>query len=310
MLIATANNIDSMPAALIRPGRVDKFISLALPDKESRLKIIEYYLNILKLEKDLDLDQCVLITDGLSGADIKTIINETAIEAVNSGSNIITTNKIIEFTSRVEGKQIPKYKKGEGNQKEIEIVAYHELGHFITANVLEQVIKDVSIVRVDNVYGKVRIVKNKDILSKDELFNKIIIALGGRAAEEVFFGKHYIGSHNDIETAYTVLAESVNSGDYGFQYVFPVGYPGMVIPESLNEATHLKVTKLLSKAYEEALKIVKENKELIEKLMPELLEAGTLTGIQLSKYVKGIITKEAPPEKDVELEILDRIFSS
>src|SRR5690554_269236 len=300
MVIATVNHIRKIPDALIRPGRVDKHIGLSLPDEQSRREIISYYLNQIKLEKEIDINQVLLISDGMSGADIKTMINEAAILAINNNTNIITTRALMETGTRIDLKQLIHFDKPSENEEEDKIIAYHELGHFIVANKLNQTIKDVSIISDPTSAGRARMRPPSKVLTTNDLFNQAVIALGGRAAEEIMLNNKYTGSHHDILSAYQTIEYSIYNGDYGFEYVHKP--TSKIVTEEKQQKIIDKTNELMEIAYKQAFKIVKDNKDIIEKIHPILLKEKSLTGIQLSEFVEGKIEKDSNQNNEEDLE--------
>lgn len=286
MLIATTNRLRLMPPALIRPGRVDKHITLANPDEKSRQKIIDFYMDKIKLEKAYDKKQFLLITDGLTAADIKTIVNETAIDAISENTNVITLEKLLMYTNIVEGKYLYEFDKQKRHLEEYKITAYHELGHFVVANELNRVVKDVSIMTDTSSYGRIRFKKYEVALTKEDLFNNAVIALAGGAAEEIFLNHRYTGSHNDIQQAFDLLKYSVNNGDYGLRYVHINNGPSMS-SDNTPQRNLNKVKRLMNKASKVAYKLVKKHQNKVKTIHPLLVEKGIVTGYELSNYFEG-----------------------
>ncbi|OQA77441.1 MAG: ATP-dependent zinc metalloprotease FtsH [Tenericutes bacterium ADurb.Bin239] len=282
LVVCTTNTLHQMPEALTRAGRIDKHINLPLPDDESRKAIAEYYLNKVLFNKTIDIDQFVLSSEGLSGADIKTVINEAGIEAVSKKYESISTKLLIEHISRIEGKSLVKT----SNDQDSEIIAYHELGHFVVANELKKIIKDININATNTQLGRVRYKLPSGIVTTEDLLDDVVIALGGRAAETVFLNKKYVGSWQDIQKSFTLLEQSVTYGDHGFDHL---GFNR--ITDRMYEEIHAKVVSIMEDSLQKAIQIVSKNKEIIMGLHPKLLAAKTLTAADLKAYFEGTIVE-------------------
>lgn len=290
LVVCTTNTLHQMPEALTRAGRIDKHINLPLPDDESRKAIAEYYLNKVIFNKTIDLAQFVLSSEGLSGADIKTVINEAAIEAVSKKYESITTKLIIEHINRIEGKSLVKT----SNDQDAEIIAYHELGHFVVANELKKIIKDININATNTQLGRVRYKVPSGIVTTDDLLDDVVIALGGRAAETVFLNKKYVGSWQDIQKSFTLLEQSITYGDYGFKYL-----SFNKTTERMYEEIHAKVVSLMEESLEKAINIVTKNKKIIAELHPKLITAKTLTAADLRNYFDGTVVEVQEDEESM-----------
>lgn len=288
LVVCTTNTLHQMPESLTRAGRIDKHINLPLPDDESRKAIAKYYLKKILVKQDVDFDQLVLSSEGLSGADIKTAINEAGIEAVSQKYERITTKLLLEHINRIEGKTLPKT----SSELDAEIIAYHELGHFVVANTLKKIIKDVSITPTNTQLGRVRYKLPSSVITTDNLLDDVVIALGGRAAEKVFLNKQYVGSWNDIQKSFALLEEAVSAGDFGFQHL-------RVSRDTDRhyEEIHRKVVSIMEESLEKAIEIVTANRELIQELHPKLMATKILTAVDLKNHFVGTIVKEDESEK-------------
>lgn len=283
MVICTANSLESMPDSLTRAGRIDKHIYLTLPNEESRTAISEYYLKQVKYNKDIDLAQFVLSTEGLSGADIKTVINEAAIETINKKEQAIKTAELIEHISRLEGKSLVDALK----EEDAIIVAYHELGHFIVANELKKVVHDINIHKMHQQLGRVRYQISSDVMTTEDIINDVTIALGGRAAEIIFTNKKYVGSWQDIQKSYSMLEQAFTHGDFGFEHLI---FNGSHI--RAREAIREQVIEIINKCLAKAQEIVQNNSSIIKELHPLLVEKKILTAADLKKHFQGTVIEK------------------
>ncbi|MDG0889182.1 AAA family ATPase [Paracholeplasma manati] len=292
MLICTTNQIANIPTALIRTGRIDKHLFIGKPNDHSRKAILEYYLNKLDFDKDIDMRQITLSTDGLTGSDIKTIINESAISVLNAHSNVITTNQIISMIERIDGKTIPTNQ----NTIEEEIIAIHELGHFVVLNSLKKTIKDISINGYNNSLGRVRAKDDRQCLSKEDILNEVTIALGGMAAEELFFNETFTTSYKDATNAYEMLEHALNHGHFGFKFVTSGSRSFMMGGVSMD--VKAKITELLLKSYEKAKAIVGLKEKDINEIKPQLLKNKILTSTDLKEYFSGQVMDVIPESNE------------
>ncbi len=288
MLICTTNTLWEMPTALTRAGRIDKHIELPLPDDGSREAIAKLYLAEVKYAQTIDMQQVVLSTEGLSGADIKTVINEAAINAISNELPSITTKLLIEHIYRVSGKSLIK----QNTKKDEIIVAYHELGHLVVANSLKKIIKEVSINKSSSGLGVVKMKVESNIYTTNDILNEATIALGGRAAEIIFLKAKYTGSWLDIKIAKSFLRQAIGYGNFGFKYLNIADADGIEFSDSAYNRQ--KAIRLTKKCLKRAIKIVKANEALIMKLHPVLLEVKTLTASELTKYLNGTLVIEEP----------------
>lgn len=296
MVICTTNSLNDMPQALTRAGRIDKHIRLPLPNDTSRAAIANYYLNKVLYEKDVDINQFVLSSDGLSGADIKTVINEAAIKALSQDAAKITTSLLIEHINLIEGKSLITAT----NEKDADIVAYHELGHFVVANELKKIIRDINIHKTNHSLGRVRYKLDSEIMTTEDLLDNATIALGGRAAEIIFHNKKYVGSWHDIQKAYLSIEQAISYGDFGFEYLL-INHSNFKTRDIVRD----KTIEILNECLNKAISIVTEKKEVISELHPKLLKNKILTAADLKVYFAGkVIVATDEKEKDY---IYDRL---
>lgn len=278
MVIATTNRLKSMDEALIRSGRFDKQIYLSLPDETSRKEIIKYYLDKIDFNKNIDIDELAHSLENSSGADIATIINQTFIEAMTKGINEVTNASILAHIQMTEGRGLVKNL----SEDESRIVAIHELGHFFASHHLNRDVKDVSIGKVGNSLGRVRVKKLPDLITKEEVLDEIVILLGGKAAEEVILNKSYLGSRSDLQQAYLLLKDSFASGDFGFEYMnFDIHNI-----EEVKDISNDKIVEILNNSLNKAQNIINQYKENFETLVPLLMEKKLLTKNQIIREME------------------------
>lgn len=290
-LIAIVNHVSLLPESFIRSGRLDKHIRIELLDEKSREEIIEFYLNSIKINKEIDICELILHTHKLSGSNIKTAINEAAIESVMK--DIKLDNKLVlKHIRRINNKDLLELRKEDKNS----IVAYHELGHFIVANKLKNKIIDVSIISKKDNLGRVRVQNVERVVSKQDLLDTATILVAGRVSEIIFFKKTYMASGLEMAAAFRIVQQFLLMGMDKFKYIEPTLKPTDKVAKILRR----KILRILKKVFRKETKIIKQNKKILELIHDELLEKGVLPSKELEKYVEGDTTDEA---------YLDSLFS-
>src|SRR5210317_1702823 len=279
VVIAATNRIDILDDALLRPGRFDRKISVALPSVRGREKILGVHARDKKLSDDLNLRQIAKQTTGFSGADLANLLNECAIRAVRDGDGTIT-NEIVENVYQrivVGAKGDTKF-----SPKKKELVAYHEAGHAIVGAILPDydIVRKVSIIPRGGAGGVTFFQPSEEnaesaMYTKQYLICQIIVALGGRAAEEVIYGKSLVttGASGDYAQVYTIAREMLTT--YGFsKYKFD--YRNM--SSEASKLVDLEINSLVDNCYREAVSIIKENRDKLEELKIKLIEDEIVDG--------------------------------
>ena len=291
VILAATNRPDSLDKALLRPGRFDRRIPVELPDLKGREDILKVHAKGVKISDDVDFNTIARATSGASGAELENIINEGALRAVRMGREIVLQEDLEESVEVV----IAGYQRKGAviSQKEIEIIAYHEIGHALVAASQTDsapVHKITIIPRTSGALGYTMQVEEGEhvLMSKDEAFNKIVTFTGGRAAEELVFGSVTSGASNDIEQA-TKIARAMISR-YGMSEYFDMVALETVTNQYLGGDTSLacsnetatkideEVISTVKNAHEKAINILKDNMEKLHELAAYLLEKETITG--------------------------------
>ncbi len=311
IILAATNRPEILDKALLRPGRFDRRIIVDKPDLKGRVNILKVHAKDVLMDESVDLNEIALATSGAVGADLANMINEAAINAVKNGREFVCQQDLFDA---VEVVLVGKEKKDRiMSKEERRIVSYHEVGHaLITAlqKNSEPVQKITIVPRTMGALGYVMQVPEdeKYLNSKAELHDMIVGLLGGRAAEEIFFDTVTTGASNDIEKA-TNLARSMVTR-YGMSDKF--GMMGLATVESqyLDGTTQLncaqataaevdaEVRQMLADAYDEALSMLRENRDVMDKIAAYLIEQETITGkefMRLFREAKGI---PEPEEKE------------
>lgn len=299
VILAATNRPDSLDPALLRPGRFDRRIPVELPDLVGREKILKLHAKKVRREANIDYKQIALATAGASGADLANMINEAALRAVRQGRNAMTQKDIEESVEVV----LAGYERKNAviSPKEKEIIAYHEVGHALVAarqSDSAPVHKITIVPRTSGALGYTMQVdeEEKFLMSKDELFNKIVTLTGGRSAEELIFGLSTTGASNDIEQA-TKIAKSMitrfgMSEEFGFVAMAEVnnrylgGDANMTVSDKTAYDIDLAVKKLIEAAHVKAIDILKENINALHEIANYLLTKETITGEEFMEILK------------------------
>ena len=291
VILAATNRPESLDPALLRPGRFDRRIPVQLPDLQGRIAILKVHAKDVHMTGHIDFNAIARATSGASGADLANIINEAALRAVRLGRSAVEQADLEESVETViAGAQ---RKNAVLSAKEKEIVSYHEIGHALVAAKQTNsapVTKITIIPRTSGALGYTMQVEaqEQNLMSKEELENKIATLTGGRAAEELIFGSITTGASNDIEQA-TKLARAMITR-YGMSRKFDMVALETVTNQYLSGDTTLacsaetaaqideEVIATVKAAHEKAIKILQDNMDVLHRLAHHLLEKETITG--------------------------------
>ncbi len=291
MILAATNRPESLDPALLRPGRFDRRVPVELPDLKGREEILKVHAKKVKASPEIDYSTVARMASGASGAELANVVNEAALRAVRENRRQVTQSDMEESIEVV----IAGYQKKNAilSNKEKLIVAYHEVGHALAAALQTHsapVQKITIIPRTSGALGYTMQVEEGEhyLLSKEELVNKILTFVAGRAAEEIVFGSVTTGAANDISEA-TKLARAMicrygMSEDFGMVAMEHVTnqYLGGDASLTCSPETQTKideaVTKLIGTQYEKALRLLRENKPKLDELAKHLYEKETITG--------------------------------
>ena len=291
IILAATNRPEVLDQALLRPGRFDRRIIVERPDLKGREDILKVHVKNVKLDETVDLAAVALATSGAVGADLANMINEAAIMAVKNGRKAICQKDLFDAMEVV---MMGKEKKNKIlSEEERKVVSYHEVGHALTSALqkdAEPVQKITIIPRTSGALGYVLQTpeEEKFLLSKKKILARLVVCMGGRAAEEVVFDSVTTGASNDIQQA-TNLARAMVT-QYGMSEKF--GLMGLESRESMyldngsvlncsdETASHVdeEVMRILKEAYEEAKRLLTENRECLDQISAFLIEKETITG--------------------------------
>lgn len=283
LVIATTNDRSLLPEPITRSGRMDKRITMGLPDTIDREEIFKLYLDKNKLLSNIDPHQLALKTSGFSGADIKTLVNETIIDCTSKDIKTIGIKDFERNIPVVMFQDINKKSRTGPN----DMICYHEIGHFITEYIQTGNIGSISIQKHGKVQGHVSL-EIEDYLTvvqatRNTLHKKLVTILGGMAGEEIMCLDVGNGSSNDIMKARRLIYALMNTGAFGFDKLPAFNSLGGMVgdgsPSSLKKMELIEEFEinLLNKAYEDAKNIIRNNKELNSILYEELKQRETLS---------------------------------
>jgi cell division protease FtsH len=288
VVIAATNRIDILDEALLRPGRFDRKIQVSLPSVRGREKILGVHARDKKLADDVKLRSIAKQTTGFSGADLANLLNECAIRAVRDGDGVIT-NQIVENAYQrivVGAKGDTKF-----SDRKKQLVAYHEAGHAIVGAVLPEydIVRKVSIIPRGDA-GGVTFFQPSDenaesaMYTKQYLTSQIIVALGGRAAEEIIYGKDMVttGASGDYSQVYTIAREMLTT--YGFSN-YKFDYRNMSGESS--RLIDMEIDQLVDLCYKEAKSILTINRKQLEELKNKLIEEEIVDGDWVYGLIRG-----------------------
>lgn len=316
VVLAATNRPEILDKALLRPGRFDRRIVVERPDLKGRVEILKVHAKDVNLDESVDLEEIALATSGAVGSDLANMINEAAIMAVKAGRNYVKQEDLFEAVEVVvAGKEKKDRILGKEEKK---IVAYHECGHALITCLekkAEPVQKITIVPRTMGSLGYVMQVpeEEKYLMSKDELLARIVMAFGGRAAEEIVFDSVTTGASNDIEKATSIARAMVTQ--YGMSERFGLMHLESVENQYLSGQTvkncgentvgyvDEEVKKILGECYEKALKLIRENRDVLDKLAQYLYEHETITGKEFMKIyneIKGIVPQDKTSDEKSE----------
>ena len=300
VILAATNRPDSLDAALLRPGRFDRRVPVELPDLQGREAILKVHAKKVKLGDDIDFNAIARAASGASGAELANMVNEAALKAVREGRQFVTQADLEESIEVV----IAGYQKKNKvlSDKEKLIVSYHEIGHALVAALQTNsapVTKITIIPRTSGALGYTMQVDEgeRNLMSKEEIENKIATFTGGRVAEELIFGSVTTGASNDIEQA-TRLARAMitrygMSEDFGMVALETVsnqylgGDTSLACAQDTAKEIDKKVIETVRAQYEKAKKLLSDNKAKLHELAKYLYERETITGEEFMKILNG-----------------------
>jgi len=298
VVIAATNRGDLLDPALLRPGRFDRRIVIDYPDLEGREAIIKIHARGKPFEENINWEKVAKRTVGFSGADLENMLNEAAILAARLGKNKISFEDIEEAATKIKLGPEKKRLQSEYDKK---LTAYHEAGHAIISHFLPHTdpVHRISIVSRGLALGYTLITPSKDKLheTKTNLLEKIMVMMGGRAAEEVVFGEITTGAANDFDQATQIARAMVV--EYGMSRLGPINFgptfdvtewgkgyfESQTISQEMLAKIDEEIKKIINEAYKKAVNIIKEKRGLLDKVAEALLKKESLDQEEFEKIV-------------------------
>ena len=313
LILGATNRPEILDKALLRPGRFDRRMIVDKPDLKGRVEILKVHAKDVKMDETVDFDAIALATSGAVGSDLANMINEAAINAVKEGREYVSQKDLFDAVEQV---LVGKEKKDRiMSKEERKIVSYHEVGHALISALQknsEPVQKITIVPRTMGALGYVMHVpeEEKYLNTEAELRDRLVSILGGRAAEEIVFDTVTTGAANDIEKATDIAKAMVTQ--YGMSKRF--GLMGLATIQNkyldgsatLNcsdvtaAAVDEEVKDMLKESYEQALSLLQENRDVMDKLAEFLIEKETITGKEFMKIFREIKGIPEPEEKKEE----------
>lgn len=301
IVVAATNRADILDNALLRPGRFDRQVSVDVPDQKGRLEILRVHARNKRLGEDIDLKEIALRTPGFSGADLSNLMNEAAILTGRRNKDAISQREIDDSIDRiVAGMEGTPMTDGRSKM----LVAYHEVGHAMCATLTpgHDPVQKVTLVPRGQARGLTWFLPGEDptLISKAQIFARIVGALGGRAAEEIIFGAPEVttGATGDLQQVTNMARAMVIN--YGFSEIGPFSLldpsaqsQDMImrmmarnsVSESLQSRIDESVKSIATEAYEVALRHISDNREAMDAAVEVLLEKETMTGDEFRSIV-------------------------
>ena len=314
IVIAATNRPDVLDSALLRPGRFDRQITVSLPDLKGREAILKVHAKNKKIADSVELSNLARRTPGFSGADLENVLNEAAILAVRENKDMIETQQIDEAIDRVMMGPAKKSRTYDDYTKIL--VAYHEAGHAIVGLNLPDgaIVQKVTIIPRGNAggYNLITPRKEKILNSRKELMDTITSYMGGRAAEEIFFGDVTTGASSDIQQATRIAKDMVTT--YGMSDLGPIQYnsgnDSVFLGRDYNSPSNAssqvayeidtEVRKIIESCHQLAKKIIEEHKADLIKIADTLMEKETLTAEEIEELLKKENKEKVKAEEPVK----------
>lgn len=312
LLLAATNRPEILDPALLRPGRFDRRIIVDKPDLKGRIDVLKVHSKDVKMDETVDLEAIALATSGAVGSDLANMINEAAINAVKQGRHVVSQSDLFEA---VEVVLVGKEKKDRiMNSEERRIVSYHEVGHALVSALQkdsEPVQKITIVPRTMGALGYVMQTpeEEKFLNTKKELEAMLTGMLAGRAAEEIVFDTVTTGASNDIERATQIARAMVTqygmSEKFGLmglesvQHRYLDGRAVMNCGEATAAEIDQEVMRMLKEAYQEAKRILNENRAALDEIAAFLIEKETITGKEFMEILRKVQGKEEPETTEV-----------
>ena len=295
IVVGATNRVDILDAALLRPGRFDRQITVGLPDRLGRIGILKVHARNKPFSEDVSLVQLANRTPGFSGADLANLLNEAAILATRYKKQTITKNEVNEAADRVIGGIAGATMEDTKNKK---LIAYHEVGHAIVGSVLENhdEVEKITLIPRGGAKGLTWFTPEEDqtLVSRSQLLARIITTLGGRVTEQVVFGDPEVttGASNDLQQVTNIARQMVTR--YGMSNIGPIAleddnneqmFLGGEYNEAIADRIDSEVCKIVNHCEQIATEIILDNRIIIDLAVEKLLDSETIDGNEFRKLV-------------------------
>ena len=295
IVVGATNRVDILDAALLRPGRFDRQITVGLPDRLGRIGILKVHARNKPLAEDVSLVQLANRTPGFSGADLANLLNEAAILATRYKKQTITKNEVNEAVDRVIGGIAGSTMEDSKNKK---LIAYHEVGHAIVGSVLENhdEVEKITLIPRGGAKGLTWFTPEEDqmLVSRSQLLARIITTLGGRVTEQVVFGDPEVttGASNDLQQVTNIARQMVTR--YGMSNIGPIAleddnneqmFLGGEFNEAVADRIDAEVCKIVNHCEQIATEIILDNRVIIDLAVEKLLDSETIDGNEFRQLV-------------------------
>ena len=295
IVVGATNRVDILDAALLRPGRFDRQITVGLPDRLGRIGILKVHARNKPFDEDVSLVQLANRTPGFSGADLANLLNEAAILATRYKKQTITKNEVNEAADRIIGGIAGSTMEDSKNKK---LIAYHEIGHAIVGSVLENhdEVEKITLIPRGGAKGLTWFAPEEDqtLLSRSQLLARIITTLAGRVTEQVVFGDPEVttGASNDLQQVTNIARQMVTR--YGMSNIGPIAleddnneqmFLGGEYNEAIADRIDIEVCKIIDHCEQIATEIIVDNRVVIDLAVEKLLDAETIDGNEFRKII-------------------------
>jgi cell division protease FtsH len=295
IVVGATNRVDILDAALLRPGRFDRQITVGLPDRLGRIGILKVHAKNKPIAEDVSLVQLANRTPGFSGADLANLLNEAAILATRYKKQTITKNEVNEAADRVIGGIAGSTMEDTKNKK---LIAYHEVGHAIVGSVLENhdEVEKITLIPRGGAKGLTWFTPEEDqtLVSRSQLLARIITTLGGRVTEQVVFGDPEVttGASNDLQQVTNIARQMVTR--YGMSNIGPIAleddnneqmFLGGEYNEAIADRIDAEVCKIVNHCEQIATEIILDNRVIIDLAVEKLLDSETIDGNEFRQLV-------------------------
>lgn len=298
LVVGATSDKYALDPALMRSGRMDRHICLNEPDAKSRQAILQYYISAITLSSDnVDIKRIAEKTQGFTSADLKTLVNETALKCIHDGLPL-TDELFILNIRKINAQDINR----ESDGRNLRLAACHDVGHLVVSHVLRGEFDEPTVEFSAEADGNSSIASlftpsdyddddPEVIITKDTLgtvLDKVAILLGGMACEELLLGERYLTSSDDLSSACVLIDKACDGGLFGFEYVNPYRYEYPEISQSLLDKVERKISAVIAEQYERAKLILADNRDVAASVYDALISRKRLSKAQVKELLRVV----------------------